>query len=43
MSSSEVRADISRVRVEFIEMPGLRLTLPQASACGNWSLRPAAI
>jgi hypothetical protein len=40
MSSSEVRADISRVRVEFIEMPGLRLTLPQASRL--WGLEPTA-
>ena len=40
MSSSEVHAVVSRVRAEFIEMPGLRLTLPQASRL--WGLEPPA-
>jgi hypothetical protein len=40
MSSSEVHAVVSRVRTEFIEMPGLRLTLPQASRL--WGLEPPA-
>jgi hypothetical protein len=31
MSASEMHALASRVRAEFVEMPGLRLTLPQAS------------
>src|ERR1700686_900680 len=31
MSPSEVHALAFRVRAEFLEMPGLRLTLPQAS------------
>jgi hypothetical protein len=30
----------SRVRAEFVEMPGLRLTLPQASRL--WGLEPPA-
>ena len=40
MSASEVHAVASRVRAEFIEMPGLRLTLPQASRL--WGLEPSA-
>jgi len=40
MSASEVHAVASRVRAEFIEMPGLRLTLPQASRL--WGLEPPA-
>jgi hypothetical protein len=31
MSPTELHATASRVRAEFIEMPGLRLTLQQAS------------
>jgi hypothetical protein len=31
MSASDVQVLVSRVRAEFVEMPGLRLTLPQAS------------
>ena len=35
MSPREVNAAVERVRAEFIEMPGLRLTVPQASRlCG---------
>jgi hypothetical protein len=40
MSSSEVQALASRVRAEFVEMPGLRLTLQQASRL--WGLEPSA-
>jgi hypothetical protein len=40
MSALEVHAVASRVRAEFIEMPGLRLTLPQASRL--WGLEPLA-
>jgi hypothetical protein len=31
MSPREVHAVVNRVRSEFMEMPGLRLTLPQAA------------
>jgi len=31
MSPREVHAVVDRVRSEFLEMPGLRLTLPQAA------------
>ena len=31
MSPREVHAVVNRVRCEFMEMPGLRLTLPQAA------------
>jgi len=31
MSPLEFHAVVERVRCEFLEMPGLRLTLPQAS------------
>lgn len=31
MSPREVHAVVNRVRGEFMEMPGLRLTLPQAA------------
>ena len=40
MSPMEVHAVVNRVRGEFIEMPGLRLTLPQASRL--WGLEPSA-
>jgi hypothetical protein len=40
MSPSEVQALASRVRAEFIEMPGLRLTLPQAARL--WGLELGA-
>jgi hypothetical protein len=39
-SESEVHAVVSRVRAEFIEMPGVRLTLPQASRL--WGFEPPA-
>jgi hypothetical protein len=38
MSPREVHAVVNRVRSEFIEMPGLRLTLPQAARL--WGLDP---
>ncbi len=38
MSASEMHALAARVRAEFVEMPGLRLTLPQASRL--WGLEP---
>jgi hypothetical protein len=31
MSPREINAAVDRVRAEFIEMPGLRLTVPQAA------------
>ena len=31
MSPLELHALVERIRSEFLEMPGLRLTLPQAS------------
>ncbi|HET7219802.1 MAG TPA: hypothetical protein VFJ02_17215 [Vicinamibacterales bacterium] len=31
MSPRELRAAVERVRGEFLEMPGLRLTVPQAA------------
>jgi hypothetical protein len=31
MSPREISAAVDRVRAEFMEMPGLRLTLPQAA------------
>jgi hypothetical protein len=31
MSPIELRAMVERIRSEFLEMPGLRLTLPQAA------------
>ena len=35
MSPREVTAAVNRVRAEFVEMPGLRLTIRQASRlCG---------
>lgn len=35
MSPTEIHAAVVRVRAEFIEMPGLRLTIPQAARlCG---------
>jgi len=40
MSPSEVHSLAHRVRAEFIEMPGLSLTLPQASRL--WGLEPRA-
>lgn len=40
MSSTEVHALAHRVRAEFNEMPGLRLTLPQAARL--WGLEPPA-
>ena len=40
MSTSEVHALAYRVRAEFVEMPGLQLTLPQASRL--WGLEPPA-
>ena len=40
MSPREVHAVVNRVRSEFIEMPGLRLTLPQAARL--WGLDPPA-
>jgi hypothetical protein len=39
MSTSEMHALAFRVRAEFVEMPGLLLTLPQASRL--WGLEPA--
>lgn len=40
MSPSEVHTLAHRVRAEFIEMPGLRLTIPQAARL--WGLEPRA-
>jgi len=40
MSPREVHAVVNRVRSEFMEMPGLRLTLPQAARL--WGLDPPA-
>jgi hypothetical protein len=40
MCPTEVHAIMSRVRGEFNEMPGLRLTLPQASRL--WGIEPSA-
>lgn len=40
MSSTDVHAVVRRVRAEFNEMPGLRLTLPQAARL--WGLEPPA-
>jgi hypothetical protein len=31
MSTIELRAIVERIRSEFVEMPGLRLTMPQAA------------
>ncbi len=31
MSPGDISAAVDRVRAEFMEMPGLRLTLPQAA------------
>ncbi len=39
MSPSETNAAVDRVRAEFIEMPGLCLTIPQAARL--WGLDPA--
>ena len=40
MSPTELSAIVNRVRAEFIEMPGLRLTMPQAARL--WGLDPCA-
>lgn len=40
MSPTEIHALAVRVRSEFNEMPGLRLTLPQAARL--WGLEPPA-
>jgi hypothetical protein len=40
MSPIELHAIVRRVRAEFLEMPGLRLTLPQASRL--WGLEAPA-
>lgn len=40
MSPMEVHKLSNRIRGEFIEMPGLRLTLPQAARL--WGLEPSA-
>lgn len=40
MSPSDVHTLAHRVRAEFIEMPGLRLTPPQAARL--WGLEPRA-
>ena len=40
MSPTELHAAAERIRSEFLEMPGLRLTLPQASRL--WGLDPLA-
>ena len=40
MSPIELHAIVRRVRAEFLEMPGLRLTLPQASRL--WGLETPA-
>jgi hypothetical protein len=40
MSPIELHAVVRRVRGEFLEMPGLRLTLPQASRL--WGLETPA-
>jgi hypothetical protein len=38
MSATEIDAVLFRIRAEFIEMPGLRLTIPQAARL--WGLDP---
>ena len=40
MSPGELDAAVERVRGEFLEMPGLRLTVPQAARL--WGLDPTA-
>ena len=40
MSPREINAAVTRVRAEFIEMPGMRLTIPQASRL--WGLDQGA-
>ena len=40
MSTAEAHALVNRVQREFNEMPGLRLTLPQASRL--WAIEPQA-
>jgi hypothetical protein len=40
LSPTEVHAVVNRVRGEFIEMPGLRLTVRQAARL--WGLEPSA-
>jgi hypothetical protein len=39
MSPHEFHAVVARVRGEFLEMPGLRLTLPQAARLWGLDLR----
>jgi hypothetical protein len=40
VSPVEVQAVANRIRNEFLETPGLRLTMPQASRL--WGLEPSA-
>ena len=43
MSPREVHAVVNRVRSEFMEMPGLRLTLPQAARLWGLDVRACQV